>query len=523
MKKGGNHITQDEIISAQRSVIESKDEMIRYLLERIDTLDKSVADMSNTIEKLTDELSTYRRMLFGSKSEKVHKEKTDEEPDSESDDTPSDGTSNKKSDTTESSPVNKKHRKSYTHPVKRDYSGIDADKVVEIKPDSKLLDGARLVKVTRSYRFYFVPGKLCKVRYDRYIYSKDGHLITPQLPYVPEAMEKRHADSSLIATILTNKYQFHLPIERQMAILNNGEIKIAKATLHTWAQAGIDSLDGLYEAIREKVLEDDRLNIDETTMRVVDTENHNSKHWYDWGFISPSSKMVFFTALNGSRGSEVLDRQLKDFKGLYITTDSYGAYTNASDRMGRTIIRIPCLCHIRRKFFDSLEYHKELATEALSYIDEIFSNERRYREEKLDKSQIENRRYWELTPLLDKFKRWLVTVSKAKDFLSETNIGKAVLYALKSIDGLYEVIKNGLLEVSNNLAERTMRSHAMGRNSYLFCQNAESASRTYKIYSIIESCKLCKIDPYRYLQTVLSRPPRVGETWSELLPCNINL
>ena len=62
---------------------------------------------------------------------------------------------------------------------------------------------------------------------------------------------------------------------------------------------------------------------------------------------------------------------------------------------------------------------------------------------------------------------------------------------------------------------------AMGRNNYLFCQNEQSAERTCKIYSIIESCKLCKIDPYRYICEILSRKPEVGESWDNLLPSNI--
>ena len=63
--------------------------------------------------------------------------------------------------------------------------------------------------------------------------------------------------------------------------------------------------------------------------------------------------------------------------------------------------------------------------------------------------------------------------------------------------------------------------HAMGRNNYLFCQNEMSAERTCKIYSIIESCKLCKIDPYKYMCEILSRKPEVGESWSDMLPSNI--
>ena len=68
-----------------------------------------------------------------------------------------------------------------------------------------------------------------------------------------------------------------------------------------------------------------------------------------------------------------------------------------------------------------------------------------------------------------------------------------------------------------------MRSHAMGRKNFLFCQNEDSASRTCKIYSIIKSCKLSNVDPYRYLCEVLSRQPDLGETWDNLITGKIVL
>jgi hypothetical protein len=37
------------------------------------------------------------------------------------------------------------------------------------------------------------------------------------------------------------------------------------------------------------------------------------------------------------------------------------------------------------------------------------------------------------------------------------------MYAWERIDKFIPVIGNGLLEVSNNMAERAMRSHALGR------------------------------------------------------------
>ncbi len=523
------------LINGLMRQLEGKDHMIEHLLEKIDSLESTIKEQGQSIEKMAGIISTYERRLFGVSSEKTHRDAPATPPeeiddndegvdkdDQEEDEADEDGESPAGQSETDCS-ASPTRKKPYKHPKKRDYSDIECDDIVEIRPDAEEIKDARLVRITSSYRFYFVPGKLCKVKIDRYIYSKNGHLITPKLPYVPEPLEKRHASPNLIATLLVNKYLYHIPVERQLAMLNNGNIQIPKTTYHDWIKAGIDSLDGVYETIREKVLSDTRMHIDETTMPTMDPANHRTKKGYDWGFISPTHKVMFFARDNGARTNSVLDSQMKDFCGKYIQTDGYGSYVKVGERLDKDIIQIPCLAHVKRKFHDAEPRSRKKAGEALEMINQMFANERRYRERNLRTDQIEAHREIELRPLLDKFKAWLEKEINSDRFIADTNIGKAIHYARERIDKFYEVIKNGLLELSNNLAERTMRSHAMGRRNYGYCYNEESATRTCKIYSIIESCKMCGIDPYKYLCAVLSLNPNGNETWENYIPGTIAL
>lgn len=68
-------------------------------------------------------------------------------------------------------------KKSYTHPHKRDYSDIPAEEIIELYPSEDEMKGARFVKKTSSYRFLYIPGRLVKIQYDRYIYCKDGRRV----------------------------------------------------------------------------------------------------------------------------------------------------------------------------------------------------------------------------------------------------------------------------------------------------------------------------------------------------------
>ena len=108
--------------------------------------------------------------------------------------------------------------------------------------------------------------------------------------------------------------------------------------------------------------------------------------------------------------------------------------------MKRTIINIPCLAHMKRKFVDSISNHRRKAEEGLEYIDAIFPNEKTYKDQNLEPYIIEAKREIELRPLLDAFKKWLKEQVCTPGFFAESNVDKAITYALERIYGLYEVI-----------------------------------------------------------------------------------
>lgn len=115
-----------------------------------------------------------------------------------------------------------------------------------------------------------------------------------------------------------------------------------------WANAGIDAIEGLYEAIRSKVLSDWHINIDETVQKLLDTGMHKCRNIYDWGLISKTHKLMYFKTYiaesgdilkNGSRGQKVLDDEIKDYKWHVLQSDGY-LYLNMWVKEPINILRI---------------------------------------------------------------------------------------------------------------------------------------------------------------------------------------
>ena len=500
------------------------------MLNKIDTLqltidnqNKTINDLKSILTSVKDKLSTQIRINFGG-SEKHKSQKCKKDDDSQKESGNDEEGNNDDSEcNTINETLEEKDNNEYKRPCKRDYKSVKADEIIELGFNDSELEGAVYLETLESYRFYYIPGKIVKVLIKRPKYIKDNKSMVKPLPWAPDVFDRRHISASLAAAILTFKYYYHIPVERKLKMFNNGNVKIAKSTLHDYTKVAIDALEGVFQAIREKVLASDRLHIDETIMPIVDKLLHHTRKGYDWGFTSPKQNLVYFVTNNGSRSEMVLDSELKYFEGNYIHTDGYGAYKKVGERLNKDIKQIPCLVHIRRYFIWALDYHKKYATEALGYIDRIFRYDKMLKAKFKKGNEIIKHRKVYLTYLLDKFKMWLKKKVSAPNFEETDNIGKAINYAYSRIDNFYIVCKNSNLVLENNLAERNMRSHALGRNNFRFVVNEESAVRTCKIYSIMESCRMNHIDPYQYLYAVLSREPKLGETWYDLLPNKIKL
>ena len=69
-------------------------------------------------------------------------------------------------------------------------------------------------------------------------------------------------------------------------------------------------------------------------------------------------------------------------------------------------------------------------------------------------------------------------------------MAKALAYGRKRWDALTRFINEGTAEIDNNIAERAMRSIAIGRKNWLFAGSRAGGDRAAAIYSVIETAKL---------------------------------
>ena len=126
-------------------------------------------------------------------------------------------------------------------------------------------------------------------------------------------------------------------------------------------------------------------------------------------------------------------------------------------------------------------------------------------------------------PLLTGFKKWLD--EKSVQVPPTVYLGKAILYTLGEWNKLTAYARNGHIPIDNNLTENAIRPFVIGRKNWLFSASPEGADASAMIYSLIETARANKLEPFWYLTYLFDKWP-LAETDEEkraLLPYKVTV
>ena len=87
--------------------------------------------------------------------------------------------------------------------------------------------------------------------------------------------------------------------------------------------------------------------------------------------------------------------------------------------------------------------------------------------------------------------------------LPKSALGEAVNYTLNMWAKLQRCFDYAEVELSNNIAENSMRPVALGRKNWLHVGSAKSGPKVAAILSVVESCRRLGIPVKEYLLAVL--------------------
>ena len=235
---------------------------------------------------------------------------------------------------------------------------------------------------------------------------------------------------------------------------------------------------------------------DDTGMPVQDGGDGRLRKGRMWAFTDQEQVFYAFTdTKQGKFPTSLLDK----YEGKLLLVDGGSEFNEVVRELG--LERAGCWSHLRTYFFKALKHHPDDASLALGTIRDLFMIERDVWGRDPDAVLAERRA--RSRPLVDGFFAWV----KAKSQVTRPKsvLGDALRYARNQETQLRLFLEHGKLPIHNNLSELMLRQTVVGRKNWLFARFEGGAKAAATIYTLIGSCMLQGIDPWKYLRDVLDR------------------
>lgn len=318
-------------------------------------------------------------------------------------------------------------------------------------------------------------------------------------PVAPRIVEKGLASDRVVVETVVAKYSDHLPLYRQAVILERDSgVEIGRATLDGWVMRVGELLEPVVAAMRQDLLGASYLQADETIVPVQMHDQRGADHQaYLWQYGKPGGETVFDFRMG--RGREGPQNFLGQWQGI-LQTDGYQAYDGIG---GPKLVHVGCWAHARRKFVDAVKVNRDdaAAIQMVMRMDALFLVDRDARakqmtiEERLA-SRREHAEVW-----AEEIRQECVKL--AATVLPKSALGKAIAYTQNQWLKLRRCFDYAEVELSNNLAENSMRPVALGRKNWLHVGSAKAGPKVAAILSIMESCRRLRVPSKDYLLDVL--------------------
>lgn len=323
-------------------------------------------------------------------------------------------------------------------------------------------------------------------------------ITTPSLPRITPGGS--YSDE-LIIDVAMSKYCDLVPIERYVSIAGReGVVSLPQNSLIETTHKLADAVEPVVAKILDKEIKPSIvLHVDDTRHRML---KKPAQAHYLWGF---SNKIASYFEVHDTRSGDVISRLLKNSSCEYLVSDAFSGNNKSVkdtndyrlENKLKPIEQVYCNAHARRKFKEA----REKTIDAQVYIDlykKIYYLEGLAKEKPPD--EVLGLRS-QMKPLFEKFKS--LCEQNANNYSSKNTMSEAMNYFVKNFGALTRFLNNSDLPIDNNPQERLLRNPVIGRKTWYGTQTDRGAKTSAILFTIVESCKLNKINPREYLKNLV--------------------
>ena len=401
-------------------------------------------------------------------------------------------------------------------------------------------DGATLTEigVEVSEQIEVIPQQVRVIRHERVKYACpccDGALRLAPKP--AQIIPKGLFTAGALAWMTTAKYEDGLPLYRQAALLGRfGGTDLSRNTMAASMVRVGQAVQPIINLLRDHLLDSPITFGDETRVQVLKEPGRAAQtQSFMWAQMTDGSgptgtgPPIRLFGYSPSRGAGAAQNLYAGIRvGSVLMSDGYEVYNQIAQL--HQLVHLGCWAHCRRYFIealDALPKHartpEQPAVQFIELIGQLYAVESRADDCKMDPQARLGERQGHSVPVLERIQALLLTHLHA--VVPGSLLGKALHYLSTQWVKLSRFVTDGSYPIDNNPCENSIRPFVIGRRNWLFADTVGGANSSANLYSLLQTCKVNRIDPHRYLAALFTALPlaSTADDYEALLPWRIVL
>ena len=346
---------------------------------------------------------------------------------------------------------------------------------------------------------------------------------------MPPEIGRETYDVSLKVNLALAHYHLGLPFKRIESFQDMLGMPLPDATQWELVEQVADSAYPIYETLKQLGANQPLVYQDDTGARILSLIRENQAE------PSPKRKGMYTTVLQfegeysiclyftgrqhaGENLDDVLAYREPDLPPIQWMSDGLAA--NTPKQHQDQTIDINCIAHGRRKLVELEDYFPKESTQVIDAIAKIYEHEAECKKQRLTPAQRLAYHQQHSRTVMDDLKAWMEKQFEDRGVEPNSRLGGAFDYLLKRWKSLTRFLEIPGAPLDNNTAERALKMILRLRKNSLFYANPHGAYVGDILTSLIETCRLARINPLDYLTALMENRPAVFRDPGAWLPWN---
>jgi transposase len=343
---------------------------------------------------------------------------------------------------------------------------------------------------------------------------------------LPEGVSEKRYEASADVAIVLAKYGAKMPFYRLAQMQESCGVPVSESVMFERSEEVANQLLPVYLALEKEAANGELIHTDDTVVKILSCmkeapEQEAERRATNTTGIVVKTRDQHLIALYasgrrhaGENLDQLLERRDAGLEDPIQMADALAANWSGKQKK----IGAKCWAHARRKFIEIEESFPAACDVVLEAIGKVYG----YEAETVEMSAADRLRHHQekSAPVIAALYEWIGQQFGRRLVEPNSGLGQALRYLQRHRQELTKFLSVAKGPLDNNPAERALKPVVLMRKNSMFYKTEHGASISDLLMSVIESCRLNRVNSWDYLLTVISRAAEVRANPRASLPWN---